>query len=210
MNINELHRRYSVKQFDPEKKLSTEQVNLLKNAFHLCPSSLNMQPWKLIVVESDHVKKQLAVAGKDTNAQRIEECSHLLVFARRNVSLAHCRQVVETTPIFQRLLEKFKLTTEKMAAYFWYYSKKEGGRHWTAHQVYLAFGFMLAVCAANDIGALPMEGIHRRKMDRLLKLGPGIKSVAAIAVGYPDAADADNPSRLHKARLSMDEVILSV
>ena len=209
MDLAVLEKRYSVKKFDPARKLSSEQLSLLEEAFHLCPSSINIQPWKLVVVETQEMKEQIAKqAGKDTNNARIRECSHLLVLVRRPVTMAHCRRIVETTPIFQRIIERMKLTTGKLSAYFWYYSKKEGGARWAAHQVYLALGFLSAVAASENIGALPMEGIRKRKMDRLLGLKSGERTVVALAVGFPHPDDADNPSKLHKARLPKDEVVI--
>ena len=211
MDLSVLQNRYSVKKFDAGRRLSSEQIALLENAFHLCPSSINIQPWKLMVVESAAVKDHLAVqAGKDTNVARIQECSHLLVLVRRPVTMAHCRRVVETTPIFQRIIERMKITAGKLTAYFWYYSQKEGGRRWAAHQIYLALGFLLAAAASANIGALPMEGIRKRKMDRLLGLKNGERTVAALAVGFPHPDDADNPSRLQKSRLPKEEVIIRV
>ena len=207
MELTQLKERYSVKKFDSEKKVPLDQIQLLQDAFHLCPSSVNMQPWRLVVVQDQQMKAQLAIAGKDTNSERIRECSHLLVLVRRPVTLAHCRRIVDETPIFQRIIERMKLTTGKLAAYFWYYSRKNGGKHWTANQVYLALGFLLATCASAGIGALPMEGIRHRKMDKLLNLQDGERTVVAIALGHAHPDDADNPSRLNKARLPIDEVI---
>ena len=210
MELKQLHERYSVKKFDADKKLTPDQVKLLVEAFRLCPSSFNAQPWRLIVVADEEKKKQLAAAGKDTNGDRILECSHLLVLANRPVTMTHARKVIETTPIFQRLIERFHLTTSKFAAYLWFYARKHGGRRWTTNQVYLATGFVLAVCASSGIGALPMEGISRRKMDRILGLSGGERTVLAVAVGHPHEDDAENPSRLKKARLPGSDVVIRI
>ena len=207
MELKQLKDRYSVKKFDPEKKLSEAQIQLLVDAFRLCPSSINIQPWRLVVVADEQKKAMLATAGKDTNADRIRECSHLLVLVRRPVTLSHCKRVVSETPIFQRIVERMKISNGKLAAYFWYSSKKSGGRHWASNQVYLALGFLLATCASAGIGALPMEGIKHRKMDKLLQLASGERTVVALAVGFPHADDADNPSRLSKARFPENEVV---
>ncbi|MBN2526285.1 MAG: nitroreductase family protein [Deltaproteobacteria bacterium] len=210
MELKHLKERYSVKKFDENQKLGPEQIQWLKDAFYLCPSSFNSQPWKMIIVENDARKKALAAAGKDTNGDCIKECSHLLVLVRRPMTMSHAKKVIETTPIFQKLIERMKVTTGKLAAFLWVYSKKHGGRHWTQNQVYLATGFLLAACASAGIGALPMEGINARKMDKLLKLPAHERTVLAIAVGMPHADDAQNPSRLQKSRLPLDEVVATI
>jgi nitroreductase / dihydropteridine reductase len=207
MEQKQLLERYSVKKFDPERKLSKEQVTLLTDAFRYCPSSFNSQPWRLVMVADPAMKKRLAEAGKDSNGDCIRDCSHLLLLVRRPVTMAHARKVIASTPIFLKLIERLKLSAGKLAGYLWFYAKQHGGRHWAANQVYLAMGFLLAVCASAGIGALPMEGIHSRKMDRIVGLRNGERTVLALAVGYPHADDAGNPSRLEKARLPSDEVI---
>jgi nitroreductase / dihydropteridine reductase len=207
MRQKDIRERYSVKKFDSEKKLTDDQVAFLMDAFRYCPSSFNSQPWRLIVVSKPEMKNRLAAAGKDTNGDRIRECSHLLLLVRRPVTVAHARKVIESTPIFLKLIERLKLSTGKLAGYLWFYAKQHGGRHWAAHQVYLAMGFLLAACASAGIGALPMEGIQPRKMDRILGLQNGERTVLALAVGYPHKDDAENPSRLEKARLPFNDVI---
>ena len=65
MNIEKFKARYAVKRFDPDKKLNQEDIELLKIAFHLCPSSLNIQAWKLVVVESEEKKKKIGCIYAD-------------------------------------------------------------------------------------------------------------------------------------------------
>ncbi len=48
--INSLEWRYATKKFDPSKKLSDQQVETLKNAFNLTPTSFGLQPLKMIVI----------------------------------------------------------------------------------------------------------------------------------------------------------------
>lgn len=44
--LDSLNWRYATKNFNPNKKLSPEQVNEIMEALRLTPSSFGLQPWK--------------------------------------------------------------------------------------------------------------------------------------------------------------------
>jgi nitroreductase len=78
MNIIEsLNWRYATKKFDSNRKLSKNQVNILKNAFNLTASSYGLQPIKLIVISNQEIKNTLL--DSSFNQKQVVQCSHLLV-----------------------------------------------------------------------------------------------------------------------------------
>lgn len=207
MNIEKLKARYAVKRFDPDKKLNQEDIELLKIAFHLCPSSLNIQAWKLVVVESEEKKKKIAECGRNRNVDRLKDCSHILILARKKIDLKHIDRVLKGTEMLQILVKKMRLNLFKMKMFMWVYSKINGGSRWTSNQVYLALGFLLATCASKEIGALPMEGVYKKRIDKILNFNGKYKTEVAICIGYPHEKDLTNPSRLSKSRLPFEEII---
>lgn len=207
MKLDDLKSRYSVKKFDPTLKVEDEKLEVIMSAFHLCPSSINLQAWKLFVVKNQDVKEQLSVAGQDTNSDRIKECSHFLVLTRKSVGLKHFERVIDNTDMLKILIEKKNLTQKKLSWFFWFYSKFMGGKHWVTYQVYIALGFLMATCASLGVGALPMEGIRRGKIDSILGIGGEYKTVVALAIGYPHKDDENNPSKLKKSRFPFSEVV---
>jgi len=199
MNLDKLKNRYSVKKFDPSQKLSTDQIEILANSFHLCPSSINLQGWKLVIVGDSEQKNDAAESFFDTNPQRVRDCSHLLVFCRKTSLFGdHLNRVFDSTEIFKKFDSKTKSFIQLFALL--------GGKKWATNQVYLALGFILAVCAENEIGSIPMEGFNHGKLDKILGLR-GFKSVATIAVGVAHESDSTNPSRLKKSRLELNSVV---
>ena len=59
-NIEELiNDRHSVKQFDPNYKIPHEEMDKMIQLATKAPSSVNMQPWRFAVVESDEAKAKL-------------------------------------------------------------------------------------------------------------------------------------------------------
>ena len=57
--IEDLNRRYTVKKYDATKKVSNDDLNIILEALRLSASSINSQPWKFVVIESDAAKQRL-------------------------------------------------------------------------------------------------------------------------------------------------------
>ncbi|MFK7825815.1 MAG: nitroreductase family protein [Oligoflexales bacterium] len=207
MNLEKLRRRYSVKKFDPDRKLDSKTLDVIIDSFYFSPSSLNTQPWKLVVVSDPGVKASLAEAGMDTNKMRIEECSHLLVLMRRKLTMDHIHQVIDSTEVLQIMMRKKGVSRFKLSLFVWFYSRLKGLNKWSTNQLYIALGFVLAACSELEVGALPMEGIRSRKIDHILKLGSQYRCQVVVAIGYPHSDDLNNPSRLRKSRLPQDQVV---
>jgi nitroreductase/dihydropteridine reductase len=207
MTIEDLHNRYTVKKFDPEATIDDETVELLKQTFHLAPSSLNIQAWKLIVVSSAEAKERLSAAGQAGNAHRIKNAAHVFVFARKRwVGPRHIKRVINDTKMLSLSRESMGVKDWMMAFLLYGYFWAHGARYWVKQQLYIPLGMMLAVCAERGIGSSPMEGIKIGKANKALDL-KGYSTVAVLAIGQPHPDDNENPSKLHKDRLPFAEVV---
>lgn len=81
--------------------------------------------------------------------------------------------------------------------------------NWLAQQVYLSLGFFLAACAAMEIDSTPMEGIEPEKYKEILGI-PDQKVLLAVAIGYRDPEDQNQPSIKGKSRLEVEKVITTL
>lgn len=79
--LEALQQRYSVKKFDPNKIIPKEHVENILQAGKLSASSLGLQPYRVIVVESSEAKSKLVPAFY--NPSQISTCSHLLVIVSK-------------------------------------------------------------------------------------------------------------------------------
>ena len=57
--------RRSVKHYDPNHKLTDDEINQLMSLAILSPTSFNMQNWRFVVVKDSEVKKQIRAAAWD-------------------------------------------------------------------------------------------------------------------------------------------------
>ena len=75
--------RYATKKFDATKKISIEDLNLLKEAIRLSTSSFGLQLYKVIIVENPELRAELLPAAYGQT--QITDASHLIVFANQTV-----------------------------------------------------------------------------------------------------------------------------
>jgi nitroreductase len=69
--------RRSVKHYDPNHKITDEEVNQLLSLAVLSPTSFNMQNWRFVTVKDSEVRKQIRAAAWDQ--AQVTDASMLLV-----------------------------------------------------------------------------------------------------------------------------------
>ena len=80
---------------------------------------------------------------------------------------------------------------------------------WFDKQVYLALGVFLSACAEMGIDATPMEGIEPENYDNILNQ-TDYATLMAVAIGYRDTEDFNQPSKNPKSRRAFDTVIENI
>lgn len=190
--------RYTTKTYNPNKRISEEKIEQLKEIIRLSPSSINSQPWKFTLVSDEKVKNELAGVSY-FNEQKINEASHLIVFS-----------AIDDTELFEKQIKEN--LPEGSVNYYNQFLKPKGEtevKFWLRHQVYLSLGFFLSACASLEIDSTPMEGIENEKYDKILGL-KYCKTLFAVAIGYRNPEDSNQPSIKPKSRLPLDDIIQSI
>lgn len=190
--------RYTTKLYDPTKKVSEENIQKLKEILRLSPSSIDSQPWKFYFISDSSLKDQLAGAS-EFNSKKIKDCSHIIVFT----ALDNVKKFEEEMPNY---------LPEGSMVYYNQVLKPQSEfeiKSWFQKQVYLSLGFFLSACAALGIDSTPMEGIEPKKYNEILKLND-YTTLFAVAIGYRNPDDNNQPSKTPKSRLEMDKIIKSM
>jgi nitroreductase len=170
---------------------------------------MGLQPYTLLVVESEELKKQIQPAAY--NQPQIVEASHLLVFAAwEDVTEAHVNEyianIAQTRGVTLESLDGFKASLMGIVDGRTFEQKHE----WAARQAYIAFGTAIAAAAVEQVDATPMEGFNPAAVDAILGLREkGLRSVTILALGYRDT-EKDYLVGARKVRRSKDELILKV
>ena len=80
MDILELMRtRYTTKHYDPNRRVSDQDMDTLLEVLRLSPSSTNIQPWKFYVIDTPEMKERIMPAVKDFNIERMQ-APQLIIF----------------------------------------------------------------------------------------------------------------------------------
>lgn len=200
--------RYATKKFDATKKVSEEDVNILKEAVRLSASSYGLQPYKVIFVENPELRAQLQPVA--WGQSQITEASHLLVFA--NITNfgeaqidAHINNVAATRGLPTDALKgysdfmKSKITT----------LSEEKRNVWTSKQTYIALSNLLNAAAELGIDVTPMEGFEADKFNEILGLEAlGLNASLVATIGYRHAEDATQ--NYAKVRKSNEELFINL
>ncbi len=196
MNFTDLaNNRYTTKKYDPNQKISEEKIQQLKAILRLSPSSINSQPWRFSIISDETVKNELAAVSY-FNEQKIKDASHLVVFSSIDDIAKFEKQINDHLP-------------EGSVGYYNQFLQPLSDaeiKSWLQNQVYLSLGFFLSACASMEIDSSPMEGIQSEAYAHILKLD-GYKPLFAVAIGYRNPEDANQPSIKPKSRLEMEDIM---
>tara|TARA_B100001093_G_scaffold169774_1_gene162505 strand:+ start:8035 stop:8664 length:630 start_codon:yes stop_codon:yes gene_type:complete len=192
--------RYATKKFNPKKNLAESDLELIKEAIRLAPSSYGLQLFKVIIVKDEDLKSKLKSASY--NQSQILDASHLFVFCNytkvfeQDIDLyIDTKSKIQKQPINElqgygeflknNLLNKN--TTETSI--------------WTTNQVYIALAHLMTACATLQIDSCPIEGFDIKKYNEILELDERHMNAAVVApVGY--RSNSDNSQNDKKVRKS--------
>ncbi|MGI8605310.1 MAG: NAD(P)H-dependent oxidoreductase [Verrucomicrobiales bacterium] len=204
--IEQLKWRYATKKFDSQRTIPRELWQALEQVLVLTPSSFGLQPWRFMVVTDPSVKTALSAASWK-QPQPID-CSHLVVFARReNLSETDVDRFLNHVAAVRALPQSSLARYREVIVAFRQRAETEGWLNtWADRQVYIALGNFMTAAAVLGVDTCPMEGIEPEKFDQILDLRrAGYATVVACAAGYRSADDKS--AAIPKVRFDPPDVI---
>ena len=211
--IKDLNSRYTAKKYDSSKRISAEDMDVLKEAIRLSASSINAQPWKFIVLESDQEKERFRGAFSNKNQCKqynATEALHIILFAHNPHFTKDDYKKVVDVEVSSGHLPAERYNDMLNGAYSFAESNTDENGfngHWTKLQTYIAFGNALHVLARLGIDSTPMEGVDSELIGETFKNElDGYVCDVALAIGYHKDGEDYNYG-LQKARLPAEDVI---
>lgn len=206
--LESLNWRYATKKYDATRKISSADLETLKEATKLSVSSMGLQPFKVIIIENPELRAKLAPAGYGQSG--ITEASQLFVFAiEKNVGAkqieSYMENISETRGIPTESLKGFSGMIEGFIAGL----DEEARNNWSKKQAYLALSTLINTAATLKIDATPMEGFNPQQFDEILELDKlGLTTAVIAAVGYRHEEDATQHYK--KVRKSNEEFFINL
>ena len=200
--------RYATKKFNSEKKISESDLEILKDAIQLSSSSYGLQPYKVLIIENEEIRKQLQPAS--WGQSQIVDASHLLVFANiTNIDADYINNYAENMATTRNIpLESVKGYADFMIGNITGLTPEQQNI-WTAKQTYLALGNLLNAAAELKIDVTPMEGFVPDQYDEILDLKEkGLHATLVATVGYRhDEDDTQHYIKVRKPKSELFETI---
>ena len=206
--LDNLNWRYATKKFDATKKISSEDLNTLKEAVRLAASSYGLQPYKIVIVENPEIREQLKAAAYGQT--QITDSSQLFIFANdlnagpESVA-AYIQNISETRGIPTEALGGFADMMNGVISNL----SQDAKNIWTAKQTYIALGTLLAAAAELKIDATPMEGFNPAAFNEILgfdKLGLNASVIATVGYRHTE----DDTQHYKKVRKSHEELFITI
>ncbi|UJF16822.1 NAD(P)H-dependent oxidoreductase [Vibrio sp. SS-MA-C1-2] len=210
--LEDLRSRYTTKQYDASKKVSAEDLATLLEALRLSASSINSQPWKFVVIESDAAKERMNNTFADKfqfNQHHVFESSHIILFAHNPAyKRSDYEEVIDTDIANNRTKLENKEAAFGAFAFAELNTDENGNTApWTKAQTYIAFGNALHTLARMKIDSTSLEGIDSEKVNAEFAAElEGYECNVALAIGYR-AEDKDYNLNAPKSRLAAEKVI---
>jgi nitroreductase len=204
--VEKLQWRSAVKKFDPSKKINAAQLDSLKTAIQLAPSSLGLQSYKVIVVQDAETKQKLRAVGYDQ--AQITDSSALFVFASlTNLDEDFGKRFIDLVASTRGIAREALAGYEQMVLGTLASRTEEQKVAWSHKQAYIALGVLLSQAAEIGVDAAPMEGFDAEKFDEILGLKEqGLTTSVIAAVGF--RAEDDAYSKMIKVRRPLSELFI--
>ncbi|MFV0417999.1 MAG: nitroreductase family protein [Dysgonomonas sp.] len=207
--LDTLQWRYATKKFDPNQKVDQKLIDQIVEAAWIAPTSSGLQPFQIIEITNQDIKEKIVPIAFDQ--QQVADCSHLLVFAAwDNYTEKRIDNIYyHTTTGRGQEANRYKDYTDRLKKAYLHRSDTDNFTH-IARQVYIAFGFAMAMAAELKVDSTPMEGFDNGALDVLLNLNEmGLKSVTILPLGYRDES-ADWLVNLKKVRHPKNEFLIKI
>ena len=190
-----MKRRYATKKYQEGAKIPEAKIAQIEEILRLSPSSINSQPWLFTVISDQALKMQLAEHSRH-NAEKVRDCSHLIVFS-----------VYDSVQAFEE--EVLPHLAEGPRSYYAAILKPLGEAailQWLSRQVYISLGVLLSACAVMSIDSTALEGIDTAHYTAALA-APHRRVLFAAALGHRSCDDINQPAITPKSRRPMADVV---
>lgn len=186
--LEALSRRYSVKKFNHEIIPQETLHNILESG-KLSASSLGLQPYKILVVESEDMKQKLIPAFY--NPSQISTCSHLIVIVSKktieeNYIRGYFNHISEVREVPLENLDLFRNSINH------HITQKTNDEifNWAEKQSYIVLANLMYAAAIENIDTCPMEGFRQDLIEEILNIDPDTEKVTVtLALGYRSEED---------------------
>lgn len=188
--------RRSVKNYDPNHKLTDDEVNQLLSLAVLSPTSFNMQNWRFVIVKNSEIKKQIRAAAWD-QAQITDSSLLLAICADLKAWKDNPGQYWVNAP-----KEAQEFLVSAMGPF--YEGKNQLQRDEAMRSCGIAAQTIMLAAKAMGYDSNPMIGFDPEKVAEIIKMPENHIISMLVAVGKKT-----KPAMPRGGQLSLDKVVFT-
>jgi nitroreductase len=194
-----IRERHSVRKYDPNYKISKNELSEMISEATLAPSSSNLQPWKFIVIQDSDLKKELRTIA---NNQEQVETSSAVIAVLGDKEMYKNADKVGRCAFEAGLIDEATMTRMVEGSNKLYSSASEENRAQIAtYDAGLVSMQLMLIAKARGYDTVPMGGFDKQKFIDRLEVSDRYFPIVLIALGKAAA-----PGR-HTTRLPLNEVV---
>ena len=196
MSIKDLLlKRYATKKFDPDFKVSQEDLDYVLECARLSASSINVQPWVITVVTNPELRAKLREASY--GQPQVTDGSALIILS---VLKDPTVRIDRTAEIIAANSSQESADNFKKMANGWSRNGAEQALPWLQRQSYLALQAMILAAMDRGLDTCPMEGFDPVKYAEILGMTDAVPT-ALLPIGK--ALEPGHP----KVRVPMEDIV---
>lgn len=200
--------RRSMQEFNQDKKISDQDLQLILNAGRLAPSALGAEPTRVLVIRDPEIKAEIAKSGfQELNWKKVMTADSLILFVSRK------GKYLQNKDFLTKRLKKWNLSEQDLAIrvgmYYDYLGTVNLGTDvYSANQAYIAMAYMSLQAAELGIDSVIMQGFEFEKLNQILAeknyIDQEVEAVyISMAVGH--TTEAIRNSLYPQVRIDLDE-----
>ncbi|SDG80856.1 hypothetical protein SAMN04487975_101543 [Planococcus glaciei] len=191
--VKVMQERKSVRAYDPDFKISKEELEEMLTLASTAPSSSNLQSWNFIVIQDQEVKKELRAIAN--NQAQVETSSAIIavlgnIDAYKNVEKIYTQNVEEG-----HMDESIKERTIENTYKVYPNAPVEARMNIAAYDAGLISMQLMLIAKDRGYDTIPMGGFDKAKFAERFELPEHLFPIVLIAVGKA-ASPAFGTSRL--------------
>lgn len=196
---NVIRFRRAVNFFDPQKDVTNEELKEILETAALAPSSMNFQPWQVIVVRSKEAKEKLMKVAM--NQQKIIDAPVTLIVLADKEGWRAGHPTVEK--VWENLLSLGYMTEKQRSGFEKGPEKLYGGYEKSLafavkNAAFFAFAIMLAA-KDRGIDSHPMDGFDHEALRETFNIPDNFFVPVLIALGHFDESRTLMPPKWRKS-----------
>ena len=191
--LEAIRSRRSVKHYDPDHRLSEEELRKLLSHTVLAPTSFNMQNWHFVVCTDKEVQGQICAAG--WNQSQLKDASATIVLAGNLKGYLN----------FERTLRKAPEEVQKMFSGMipgFYDGRQDMQRDEAIRSISLAAQNMMLMAKEMGYDSCPMIGYDAAKVAEIVGLPEDFPPLMIVTVGK-----GIKPAQDRMGLLNLEEVV---